>query len=147
MRTTKRDLEAQVHRLQVDQGANNEEISKLRGKLNKQGEKLVQREEELTRVATELDQLQRQTLMDGPLTRQGKLMADHGLLVWEADGAEPIPCLCIGWGDTKLAINLYPTTGEVQGIVVTDGEKLAGAYGLIPAEVMMAEIEYSREHE
>ena len=83
-----------------------------------------------------------------PLIRQGELLKERGFHVWVAENSEPVADFCIGWGgdEHELGLNFYPAHGTPKGVVVTDGTKTVGAYGLVPAEVMISEIEYTREH-
>ena len=63
-----------------------------------------------------------------------------GLMVWDACAGAGAPVCLAGRGDGGLSVNAYHQDGRIVGVNVYDEDRLIGATGLIPADVLKQEL-------
>lgn len=76
--------------------------------------------------------------------RVANLLEDSGISVWWASN-ETVPHLAVSLRD-GLSMGVYAEEGEATGFVVYDETELVGAFGNLPAPLMLEEIDYARKN-
>jgi hypothetical protein len=109
-------------------------------------EDLVKRAEEAEAKVTDLNRQLNQT---NEALRIGEVLQRINVSVWRADNMIPNvdgpECTCVSL-DNGLSISIYDDGDQAIGFVVFDESKFLSAFGLIPGELLLREVEYATKY-
>lgn len=108
------------------------------------------RDAQILRLEADLERETYQSTLNAQRANKAEKL---GIMVWDAHSIEHgVPVVCVsadseGTSIEELSIDFIPAEPPYTGMIVFDGTRLVAAFGDIPAEIMLHELEHSRKFE